>query len=530
MTLVDSESDASANSRNHDELTFYHFNDVYHVNQPTVLARFAHDFRNAADCLKVFSGDAFGPSLESSVLKGEHIVPVLNHLSIDVACYGNHDFDFGAEKLTELSTKCNFPWLLSNAFTSDGRLLSSAREYVVRQYKGYKIGFFGLAGTDWPSNCQHLPRESVIADPAETAKRVSLILREKECVDLVIAVTHMRLEEDIQVSDACRAEVDFIMGGHDHDIMICGDQVTVVNDDARGAIRIVKSGTDFRSYSIIRLLVSRVKGQAKVHEARVHHKRDLSLPKKYPEDSEIRGILSSVQDRVASVSGSRLFRTASALDGRTSVIRNAETNLGNLLADTVRAYYGTDIAFVNSGSIRCDRIIPEGELTVRDVIDIVPFDNAFVVKRLSGRVLLRALENSVSDSRTDGRFLQLSGLSILVDLRRSEGGRIMRAMLDSGEQIRANDQTMYTVAMVSFIADGFDGYVDFKQMETLVDVEGAMTDTSLMLQVLRGNGGDLDNTEVMVERARKTVVVAEEDGLPLVDPKIENRITFAGVL
>ncbi|KAH7906966.1 Metallo-dependent phosphatase [Hygrophoropsis aurantiaca] len=502
----------------------------YHVNQPLVLSRFAHALRNKKDCITVFSGDVFGPSLESSVLKGEHVVPILNHLGIDVACYGNHDFDFGAEKLTELSSKCNFPWLLSNAFTSDGKLLASAKEYVVLESKGYKVGFFGLAGTDWPSNCQHLPRECVITDPVETARRVSTTLREKEGVDIVVAVTHMRLAEDILVSDACGAEVDLILGGHDHDIMIHGDRITMIDNDARGAIRIVKSGTDFRSYSIIRLLVSRVEGHAKVLETRVHHERDLGLVNKHPEDKATYQILSSIQERVDSVSSSRLFRTACSLDGRSSIVRNTETNLGNLLADAVRAYYETDIAFVNSGSIRCDRIISEGELTVRDVIDIVPFDNAFVVKRLTGRVLLRALENSVSDSRTDGRFLQLSGLSILVDLRRPEGARILRATLGSGQRVRSDDQTSYTVTMVGFIAEGFDGYVDFKEMETLVDVEGAMTDTSLMLQVLRRDSDEVDETDAMIDRARRTIIVGEKEGLPLVNPKVEGRIQFSGVL
>lgn len=79
-------------------------------------------------------------------------------------------------------------------------------------------------------------------------------------------------------------------------------------------------------------------------------------------------ILSSVHERVASVSGHPLLRTGAALEGRTSYIRNSETNLGNLLADAVRAYYNTEIAFVNSGSVRCDRVVSEGELTVRDII------------------------------------------------------------------------------------------------------------------------------------------------------------------
>lgn len=147
---------------------------------------------------------------------------------------------------------------------------------------------------------------------------------------------------------------------------------------------------------------------------------------------------------------------------------------------------------------------------------------------MSGRVILKALENSVSDARTDGRFLQLSGLSILVDLRRHEGARILRATLSSG--IPLSMDIMYTVTMVSFIAEGFDGYSLFKDTETLVGVEGAMTDTSLMLRIFRGPETGSDTTDEMIDRARNALIVGEEDGLPLVRPGMEKRITFAGAL
>ena len=111
--------------------------------------------------------------------------------------------------------------------------------------------------SDWPSNRQHLPRGTVIEDPVQTARVMSRILREHRGVDLVVAVTHMRLEEDIRVSEACRSDVDLILGGHDHDIVVHGGKITVTNDDAEGDIRVVKSGTDFRTYSIVRLAIER---------------------------------------------------------------------------------------------------------------------------------------------------------------------------------------------------------------------------------------------------------------------------------
>ena len=57
------------------------------------------------------------------------------------------DFDFGEDVLANLSQGCTFPWLLANAVHADGRLMATAKEYLVLEKKGYRIGFFGLAGT-----------------------------------------------------------------------------------------------------------------------------------------------------------------------------------------------------------------------------------------------------------------------------------------------------------------------------------------------------------------------------------------------
>jgi 5'-nucleotidase len=78
------------------------------------------------------------------------MVTVLDGLGVDVACYGNHDFDFGEARLFELSKQTSFPWTLANAVAAGDdseRLLAGAHSYVVKEVAGYRIGFFGLAGT-----------------------------------------------------------------------------------------------------------------------------------------------------------------------------------------------------------------------------------------------------------------------------------------------------------------------------------------------------------------------------------------------
>lgn len=226
------------------------------------------------------------------------------------------------------------------------------------------------------------------------------------------------------------------------------------------------------------------------------------------------------------------------LDGRSANVRREETNLGNMLADATRAFFGSDIALVNSGAIRCNRVImPDTDtaLLLRDVIGICPFENTMIVKRVTGQTLISALENSVSDAHTDGRFLQVSGLRFTIDWARPEGSRVLEACIPvpTGNPESIQDERMYTVAMAQFIASGFDGYVCFQDTETIVDGEGAISDTSLLLETLqdrpqdearnaasRSNAGGLD-------RAREAIIHSQSaaDGLPVVSPKCEGRIT-----
>jgi 5'-nucleotidase len=62
----------------------------------------------------LFSGDAFSPSILSTIKEGYQMLHCLNQLGIDAACYGNHEFDYPHEHLIDLKNKSNFPWLLGN--------------------------------------------------------------------------------------------------------------------------------------------------------------------------------------------------------------------------------------------------------------------------------------------------------------------------------------------------------------------------------------------------------------------------------
>lgn len=71
------------------------------------------------NALVMFSGDAFNPSLMSTVTAGAQMPPVLNQAQVACACVGNHDLDFGVNRFEDLAKKCKFPWLMANVLQKE---------------------------------------------------------------------------------------------------------------------------------------------------------------------------------------------------------------------------------------------------------------------------------------------------------------------------------------------------------------------------------------------------------------------------
>lgn len=154
-----------------------------------------------------------------------------------------------------------------------------------------------------------------------------------------------------------------------------------------------------------------------------------------------------------------------------------------------------------------------------------------MVKRIPGRILHLALENSISDMHSDGRFFQISGLRVTATWDREQGNRILEILhVDrSGKPEKLDPDRGYTVTMSGFISQGFDGYSWFPAEETLVGEEAAMTDTGLVLQIF-GHGEAIQGNEAHVhgiERAQSVTISGKaDDGFPTVSPVVDGRITF----
>lgn len=174
------------------------------------------------------------------------MVPILNSIGVHAAVTGNHDYDFGVEALRERLAGWNFPWLLSNVLDiQTGEPLAGAHRSIVLEWQGLKIGLVGLVEREWLLTIPSLDcsKDITFLDYVEEGRRLARELHASG-VDLVVALTHMRWPNDDALAAAV-PEIQLILGGHDHDYD--------AEESSPHGTMIIKSGTDFREFSVIRV-------------------------------------------------------------------------------------------------------------------------------------------------------------------------------------------------------------------------------------------------------------------------------------
>lgn len=482
------------------ELTIIHFNDVYDIfpsdTEPVggaarftkLVKEYTQSHHSASPPLILFSGDCLNPSTLSAFTKGEHMVPILNHIGVHVASLGNHDFDFGIEELEKRMNEFSFPWLLSNVLDSKtGEPLAGAKDMIELEWNGLHIGIIGLVEKEWLATIPSIDMEEdvVYLDFVTKGQELCDFLLAKGC-DMVIALTHMRAPNDIILASKV-PDIHLILGGHDH-----SPQAEFVQP--HGTL-LLKSGTDFREFSVLKIskrdsnevqctdIVEVTTNEtdsefdccSKAREDVIVSWKRVYVTSDTQEDEHVANIVDEYHQMMGSKILSPLGWTLVDLDARFDHVRSAETSLGNLLADIMRLGMGIHIdgSLLNSGTIRSDRVHHAGQFTVKDLITMLPFTDELVVVEMTGRDLLDALETSVSAwPAMEGRFLQVSGISYAFDPSKEPGNRITHESVTVNEKpIEMNKS--YTIATKAYLRSGKDGFDTLKKAKQIIDPETA---------------------------------------------------------
>src|SRR5881296_437195 len=383
--------------------------------------------------LVVDSGDLLMGTAMSSVYRGGADIAVMNLMGYDAVAVGNHDFDFGTRHLKRLRQEATFPFLCTNVRPQDPDV---CQRHAIKHLGPVRVGLIGLIGKkNYPDTFNRaVVREVEFVDPIEAAKQAVGELRER--VEILVAITHQDTEEDLALAKAVPG-LDVLIGGHTEGFV--------------GPV-FVKTHRQGRTLGRLDLLY---------HEKTimVAEARNLPVSAAVPSDPDMAKLVRDYAWRLDAQTNQVIGEAAHAFDGENRDIRTRETNLGNLLADLARQHTGTEIGLVNSGMIRSG--IPAGPLTVKRVMEVLPFDSSLTSFTVTGATLQAALENSVSRlPQASGRFLQVSGVAVVFDPTAPSGSRITSVQVNGAP---LNPARRYSVAADTFIAEGGDGYTMFRQ-------------------------------------------------------------------
>ncbi|MGH7236028.1 MAG: bifunctional metallophosphatase/5'-nucleotidase [Nitrospiraceae bacterium] len=432
--------------------------------------------REGASVLLVDSGDILVGTPLSSFFRGEPDIKAMNLMGYQAMVAGNHEFDFGLDHLRRLQELARFPILCSN-LEGRGTALPCRPSAVVR-VGSLSIGLIGLLGRrNFPDTFnQQVVKLLDFRDPVETGRTLARQLKAgsgADRVDVVVAVTHQETEEDVELL-AQVPEIDAIIGGHTpgFDGLRTASAHPPVDATANPGPVFVKTHRQGRTLGRLDLVIS----ETKVARATA---RNLPVTEEVAPDLPVHALIEEYAKKLESQTATVIGRSLVTLEGESSVIRTRETNLGNLLADLLRAEFGTEVALVNGGQIRDS--IPAGPVDMKRVLRVLPFDSTTVTLTMTGEQLALALENSVSKlPGTDGRFLQVSGLALTYDPSSPAGSRV-REITVGGRPLEASRS--YSVATDVFLADGGDGYSMLVGARDRVERQIPMRD--LLLQAVR---------------------------------------------
>ncbi|EAQ88608.1 hypothetical protein CHGG_05227 [Chaetomium globosum CBS 148.51] len=415
------------------DLRLLHYNDVYHLDPSSSepaggVGRFvsvckeyreAQRYQGQPELVTLFSGDVFNPSLESSITKGSHMVPLLNLIKTDCACVGNHDLDFGVRQFRHLTSKCNFPWLLANVLDpalGDGVPLGNAKKtHMITTSNGIKIGLLGLGEREWLDTINLLPPDIIYRSASEVARELVPQLR-AEGADIIIAITHMREPNDNKLATQLGGEnIDLILGGHDH---------FYAHSFINGT-HVLRSGSDFKQLS-------------------------------YIEDPETLELVHRLTAKLKKSLEKAIGWTATPLDSRFTTVRLKESNLANFVCDIMRHHYNAECGLMAAGTIRGDQVYAPGPIRIKDITDCFPFEDPVIVMKVSGQGIWDALENGVSlYPALEGRFPQVSNIIYKFDPSLPPGSRIVSVKI--GGQPLQKDR-LYVLATRGYMGRGKDGY------------------------------------------------------------------------
>ncbi len=333
----------------------FHYSDLENVyDSPAKAGRLASVLRDRDGAIAAGSGDNTAPGVLSLVTEGRQALDLYDVVEPDVETFGNHDFDYGADVTGEIVADSPQTWVSANVYR-DGDRVAGVDPWTIVPVDGARVGFLGVLDDATPS-LNPMASDLTVTDPIEATREASEQLREAGA-DYVVALSHLgRGDEEL----AAATDVDAVLGGHSPAERVERLDDTLLTRPGSGGEVVLE--VDLGAGEVTRHVVD----DAPVHEP----------------------LAERLRERMAETGlNNTVGHVAEPMERTESTLFRGESRIGNFVADAYRWAADTDVALQNSGGVRDGPAIA-GDVTVADLVSVVPFEEPVSVAELTGAELL----------------------------------------------------------------------------------------------------------------------------------------------
>ena len=426
-----------------------------------------------AEVILVDAGDYSQGTSYVSVTKGLDAIEMMNAAGYDVVTLGNHEFDYGYTQLKDNMTKAKFKVLCADVFNADGTPIFDAN-YTYTTKSGVKVGFFGMETpeTQTKANPTKIKGLTFATNDAFTKAAADQVEALKDA-DVVICLAHLGVDGEskpYRSTDLYAAVkgIDFIIDGHSHTVMTKGENGEPIQS----------TGTAFANIGVIVIDDATKK---------IESNSLFEIKEDTAKDATVAAAAQKIIDRIDKEYGAVFAKSEVVLNGAKAPNgnRDSETNNGDLITDAMVWKILQDkesltvdadhvVAVTNGGGIR--KAINPGDVTKKNINEVLPFGNTVVTIYITGAELLEALEASTyCTPDAIGGFPQVSGINYTISTAVAYDANaetypastyygpksINRVTINSinGKEFKADDT--YAVITNDFCGGGGDTYYAF---------------------------------------------------------------------
>ncbi|AEQ52262.1 bifunctional metallophosphatase/5'-nucleotidase [Pelagibacterium halotolerans] len=416
------------------------------------------------------AGDQFQGSLFYTQYRSEIIAEFANDLGIELMAVGNHEFDDGPEELAALLDAVNFPIISGNTNVENEPLLAGRIPGThIMEIGGEQVGFISALAEDTDETSS--PGDGVEFEDTIDSLTAQAEALTAEGIDKIIALTHVGYNQDLEIASNVPG-VDVVVGGHSHTLLSNTDE------GAAGGYPTMIDGVDGNEVPVVTAysygkylgdLVVTWDAEGNVISAEGD---PILMDASVTPDEGYVARLAELEEPIADLMNQVIGTATDTIDGSRETCRMQECTMGNLVADAIldaASEEGATIAIQNGGGLRSS--IDAGEITMGEVLTVLPFSNTLATVDLSGADVIDSLENGVSDIENGaGRFPQVAGLKYSYTLANPAGERISDVMVDEGgEWVPIDEEATYTIVTNNYMRGGGDGYGTFAEGDNPYD-------------------------------------------------------------